>query len=98
MVKMLREWLRGAHPMYEVVIARDEESGQFYVHESDVIGLNACADTIDELIAIIQDVAPDLIEHNHRARLNVLSFLRPAIDPSNLRITHNLRIPDRIPA
>lgn len=53
-------------PMYEIVIARDEESGQFYVHDSDIIGLNACADTMEALFEIISDVAPELIAHNHK--------------------------------
>ena len=51
--------------MYEIVIARDDESGQYYVHDSDITGLEACADTMEALFAIIDDVAPELIAYNH---------------------------------
>jgi len=55
--------------MYEVVIARDEGEGVYYVYKSDIKGLHAEAETLEALEAIILDVAPELIEANHtRAR------------------------------
>lgn len=66
--------------MYEVVIARDAESGYFYVHESNIIGLQACAPTMDALMEVIQDVAPDLIQANHKPRPRALStILKPLL-------------------
>lgn len=65
--------------MYEIVIARDDESGQYYVHDSDITGLEACADTLEALFAIIDDVAPELISFNHRPPQPILQKLAAAI-------------------
>ena len=47
-----------------VNVAHDSEGGVWYVLSSDVPGLNAEASSLDELIAIISDIAPDLIAAN----------------------------------
>lgn len=59
------------NPMYEVVIARDGDEGAFYVEKSDIIGLHVEAQTLEEMIAIIEDVAPELIAANHRPARSV---------------------------
>ena len=48
----------------KVHLARDEESGRWYIAHSDIPGLRVEADTAGELIRMVQDVAPDLIELN----------------------------------
>jgi len=48
----------------KVHLAKDEESGRWYIAASDIPGLRVEADSADELIRIVQDVAPDLIELN----------------------------------
>ncbi len=47
-----------------VTVQHDEASGVWYVHDSELPGLHVEAPTLDALIAIIEDVAPDLIETN----------------------------------
>jgi len=48
----------------KVHLARDDESGRWYIAESDIPGLRVEAATADELIKAVSDVAPDLIELN----------------------------------
>lgn len=48
----------------KVHLAKDEESGRWFIAASDIPGLRVEADSADELIRIVQDVAPDLIELN----------------------------------
>ena len=47
-----------------VNVSHDEQEGIWYVLSSDVPGLNAEAPTLDELVDIIADLAPDLIAAN----------------------------------
>ncbi|GAB6846007.1 hypothetical protein JCM2811A_50090 [Methylorubrum rhodinum] len=47
-----------------VTVHHDAASGVWYVHDSELPGLHAEAPTLDALVAIIEDVAPDLIETN----------------------------------
>jgi hypothetical protein len=48
----------------KVHIAQDDETGRWYVARSDIPGLRVEADSADELIRKIEDVAPDLVELN----------------------------------
>lgn len=52
------------HVDLKVHVARDADTGRWYVAASDIPGLRVEADSADELIRIIQDVAEDLIELN----------------------------------
>jgi hypothetical protein len=47
-----------------VNVSHDETEGVWHVLSSDLPGLNAEAATLDELVAIIADLAPDLIAAN----------------------------------
>lgn len=47
-----------------VHIARDEETGIWYIAQSDIPGLRLEGDTVSDLLRKIEDVAPDLIELN----------------------------------
>lgn len=82
------------HPMYKVIIAQDKDSGYFYVHESDVEGLSACAPSMDALLAICDDAIPDLLEANHRGSNQSLfsalaSLVRPEPHTSHVHINYS---------
>lgn len=47
-----------------VTVSHDKQEAVWYVLSSDVPGLHAEAKTLDELVAVISDVAPDLIVAN----------------------------------
>jgi len=47
-----------------VIVSRDEKESVWYILSSDVPGLHAEAGTLDELVAIIGDLAPELIAAN----------------------------------
>lgn len=47
-----------------VTVAHDEIEGFWFVESSDVPGLNAEAPTLDELVEVIADLAPELIAAN----------------------------------
>ena len=47
-----------------VNVSHDKQEGVWYVLSSDIIGLHAEAETLDELVTVISDVAPDLIAAN----------------------------------
>lgn len=49
---------------FNVTVRHDAGAAIWYVHESDLPGLNAEAPTLDELVAVIEDVAPDLAYAN----------------------------------
>ena len=49
---------------YTITVDHDETEQIWFVQSSDVPGLNAEAPTLDELVAVIADVAPDLIASN----------------------------------
>jgi len=56
---------RHIHGMqYTVTVTHDEAEGIWFVETSDVPGLNAEASTLDDLVAVIADVAPELIASN----------------------------------
>ena len=44
--------------------ARDNAAGVWFVESSDLPGLNVEAATLDELVEIVSDVAPDLMATN----------------------------------
>lgn len=46
---------------FTVTVCHDETAHVWYVHDSDLPGLRAEAFTFDELVAIIEDVTPDLV-------------------------------------
>ncbi|GJD33323.1 DUF1902 domain-containing protein [Methylobacterium aerolatum] len=46
---------------FTVKVSHDQEAGVWFVHESDIPGLHAEAATLDDLIAVIEDVTPDLV-------------------------------------
>lgn len=48
----------------KVHFAQDQETGLWYIAESDIPGLRVEAESADELIRKVSDVAPDLIELN----------------------------------
>jgi predicted RNase H-like HicB family nuclease len=63
---MDRSW-RGRHirrMQFTVTVSHDEAERVWFVQSSDVPGLNAEASTLDELVAVITDVAPELIASN----------------------------------
>ena len=47
-----------------VVVGHDKQEGVWYVLSSDVPGLHAEAETLDELVSIVADLAPELISAN----------------------------------
>ena len=47
-----------------VNVSHDSQECVWYVLSSDIPGLHAEAETLDELITIVSDVAPDLIVAN----------------------------------
>ncbi|MDP1699991.1 MAG: DUF1902 domain-containing protein [Aestuariivirga sp.] len=47
-----------------VNISYDEKVSVWYVLSSDIPGLHAEAESLDELVTVIADVAPDLIAAN----------------------------------
>ena len=48
----------------DVTVSRDAKAGVRYILSSDVPGLHAEAETLDELVVVIADVTPDLIAAN----------------------------------
>mgnify|MGYP000636182302 CR=1 FL=1 len=48
-----------------VRFAWDEEAAAWYVLDSDIPGLNAEADTLDELLDKVRNMAPELVTLNH---------------------------------
>lgn len=53
---------------FVVSVRHDEKEGVWYVHSSDVPGLNAEAPSLDSLIEIVTDLAPDLVMANLAAQ------------------------------
>jgi predicted RNase H-like HicB family nuclease len=49
---------------YTVTVAHDEGEGVWFVQSSDVPGLNAEASTLDALVEVVAELAPDLIQAN----------------------------------
>ena len=49
---------------FTVTVSHDEQEGVWYVQSSDVPGLHAEAATLEALIEIIADLAPDLLAAN----------------------------------
>ena len=47
-----------------VNVSHDKQTGVWYVLSSNIVGLHAEAETLDELVTVISDVAPDLIAAN----------------------------------
>ena len=47
-----------------ITVSHDEAGRVWYVISSDIPGLNAEAETLDELVDVIADLAPDLIAAN----------------------------------
>ena len=47
-----------------VTVSHDKKESVWHVLSSDIPGLHAEAETLDELVAVITDVAPDLIAAN----------------------------------
>lgn len=70
--------------IYQIEFAYDAQSGKFYVTRSDIVGLHAEADSIQELGEIICDIGPELIEANHVPfRARVLAMARAWVSPSS---------------
>ncbi|KQT47757.1 hypothetical protein ASG52_10850 [Methylobacterium sp. Leaf456] len=68
-----------------VTVHHDAASGVWYVHDSELPGLHAEAPTLDALVAIIEDVAPDLME------TNLPRGADGAVPPTELRVQHVVR-------
>jgi predicted RNase H-like HicB family nuclease len=49
---------------FTVTVSHDEQEGVWFVQSSDVPGLNAEAPTLDELVEVIADLAPELVAAN----------------------------------
>ena len=49
---------------FTVTVCHDEREGVWYVQSSDVPGLNAEAATLEALIEVVADLAPDLVVAN----------------------------------
>ena len=49
---------------FTVTVNHDTVEGVWYVHSSDVPGLNVEAATLEALIEIITDLAPELVAEN----------------------------------
>lgn len=47
-----------------VNVSHDKQESVWFVLSSDIPGLHAEAETLDELVTVISDVAPDLIAAN----------------------------------
>ena len=47
-----------------VVVSHDKQEGVWFVLSSDVPGLHAEAETLDELVSVVADLAPPLISAN----------------------------------
>jgi len=76
----------------KVHLAKDDETGRWYIAMSDIPGLRVEADSADELIRKVEDVAPDLIELNadeimeaHFARRRTARTKAPKNPPMSIR-------------
>ena len=49
---------------FTVTVSHDENEGVWFVQASDIPGLNAEAPTLDELVEVIADLAPELVAAN----------------------------------
>jgi len=49
---------------FTITVSHDEKEGVWFVQNSDVPGLNAEAATLDELVDVLADLAPDLVATN----------------------------------
>lgn len=49
---------------FSVTVCHDEEEAIWYVQSSDVPGLNAEAATLEALIEVVADLAPELVAAN----------------------------------
>ena len=49
---------------YAIRVLWDQETGVWFVESSDIPGLNVETPSLDELVEVVRDAAPDLIEHN----------------------------------
>jgi predicted RNase H-like HicB family nuclease len=49
---------------FTITVCHDEKEGVWFVQTSDVPGLNAEAGTLDALVDVISDLAPDLVAAN----------------------------------
>ena len=49
---------------FTITVSHDGKEGVWFVQNSDVPGLNAEAATLDELVDVIADLAPDLVATN----------------------------------
>jgi predicted RNase H-like HicB family nuclease len=49
---------------FTVTVCHDEHEGVWYVQSSDVPGLNAEAATLDALVEVVTDLAPELVAAN----------------------------------
>lgn len=50
-----------------VVATFDEKVRRWYATSDDVSGLHVESDTLDELVSVIDDVLPDLVEYENGA-------------------------------
>ena len=49
---------------FTVTVCHDENEGVWFVQSSDVPGLNAEAPTLDALVEVVTDLAPELVAAN----------------------------------
>ena len=63
---------------YTVTVAHDEGEGVWFVQSSDVPGLNAEAATLDALVEVVAELAPELVQANRGDRT-----------PISIRVEHS---------
>jgi predicted RNase H-like HicB family nuclease len=49
---------------FTITVSHDEHEGVWFVQSSDIPGLHAEAATLDELVEVIADLAPELVAAN----------------------------------
>jgi predicted RNase H-like HicB family nuclease len=49
---------------FTVTVSHDEDEGVWFVQSSDIPGLHAEAKTLDELVEVVTDLAPELVAAN----------------------------------
>ena len=49
---------------YTVEVAFDSDARVWYIERSDIPGLNVEASSYEELVEVVLDFAPELIQHN----------------------------------
>jgi hypothetical protein len=65
--------------------ARDAEAGVWFIESSDLPGLNVEAGTLDELVQIVADLAPDLMANLPALKRPLPISVRHVVQPRAAR-------------